>query len=123
MEKRRCFIEHNFLPQNAIARLSKPVRPRIQKRDSRAAPPCRGSFEVFHAPENLHAPMTKRSAEHAVSRQENGLEIARNEHASGWIKDVHSNLFVTPIGQIRNPNFEIRNKSKTRKYRKPKCWL
>jgi hypothetical protein len=57
----------------------------MEKRDSGAASPCRRSFEVFHAPENLHAPMTKRSAEHSVSRQENGFEIACQERASGWV--------------------------------------
>jgi hypothetical protein len=85
MEKWRRHIEHNLLPQNTISWRGKPVRPRMEKRDSGAAPLCRRSFEVFHAPENLLAPMTKRSAEHPVSRQENGLEIAREQRASGWV--------------------------------------
>jgi len=85
MEKWRRHIEHNLLPQNTIPWPGKPVRPRMEKRDSDAAPLCRGRFEVFHAPENLHASMTKRSTEHSVSRQENGLEIARKERASGWV--------------------------------------
>jgi hypothetical protein len=85
MEKWRGHIEHNLLPQNTISWRGKPVRPRMEKRDSGAAPLCRRSFEVFHAPENLHASMTKRSTEHPVSRQENGLEIACEERASGWI--------------------------------------
>jgi hypothetical protein len=57
----------------------------MEKRDSGAAPLGRRGFEVFHAPENLLAPMTKRSAEHPVRRQENGLEIACAERASGWV--------------------------------------
>jgi hypothetical protein len=85
MEKWRGHIEHNLLPQNTISWRGKPVRPRMEKRDSGAAPLGRRGFEVFHAPENLHASMTKRSAEHSVSRQENGLEIACEERASGWI--------------------------------------
>ncbi|MGO9061648.1 MAG: hypothetical protein ACLQU2_30380 [Candidatus Binataceae bacterium] len=29
--------------------------------------------------------MTKRSAKHSVSRQEDGFEIARKERAGGWV--------------------------------------
>jgi hypothetical protein len=85
MQKWRRHIEHNLFSQNTIPWLRKPVGPRMKKRDSGAAPSCRGSFEVFHAPENLHALITKRSYEHSVIRQENGLEISGNERASGRI--------------------------------------
>jgi hypothetical protein len=85
MEKWRRHIEHNLLLQNTISWRGKPVRPRMEKRDSGAAPLGRRGFEVLYAPENLHASMTKRSGQHPVSRQENGLEIACEERASGWI--------------------------------------
>jgi hypothetical protein len=85
MEKWRRHIEHNLSLETPLPGLGTPVRPRMEKRDSGAAPLRRRTFKVFHAPENLHASMTKRSAEHPVSRQENGLEIAREERASGWI--------------------------------------
>jgi hypothetical protein len=79
--------------------------------------------------------MTKRSAEHSMCRQEDGLEIAGNKSMSGWIieqagglgliasvKDAHSNLLVTSVGQIRNPNLEIRNKRNTQ-IRNPKLGI
>ena len=85
----------------------------MEKRDSGAAPLCRGSFEVFYASEHLHAPMTKRSAEHSVSREENGFEIARTERARGWVfQEVwrsgmrnHSNCVKTRFG--RNKIYSI----------------
>ena len=64
---------------------SKPVRPRVEERDSRGAPVRRGTVEILHAPKDLYASMTKRSAEHPVAGQENGLEIARDKRMGGWV--------------------------------------
>jgi hypothetical protein len=104
------------LPQNTISWRGKPVRPRMEKRDSGAAPLCRRSFEVFRAPENLHASTTKRSAEHPVRRQENGLEIAREERASGCVfQEVWrsgTRFHLIPAGQwLRSRGHSVRLKA------------
>jgi hypothetical protein len=83
MEKWRGYIKHHLLPKNTVSWLSKPVRPRMEQRDSGGAASCRGSFKVLHASEHLGAFMPKRSAKHSVPRKENGLEIARAKRASG----------------------------------------
>jgi hypothetical protein len=57
----------------------------VEERDSGSPPARSGAIEVLHAPEHLHAPVTKRSAEHPMAGQENGLDITRDESASGWV--------------------------------------
>ena len=78
MKKWRRHIEFNLLAESMIPWLSKPVRPRMEKGNSGGAPLCRSTFEVFHASQHLHSRMTKRSAEHSVSRQKNRFEVARH---------------------------------------------
>jgi hypothetical protein len=85
MEKWRRNIEPNLPSQNAVPRLGKAIRPWMEKWNSGGASPCGSSFEVFHAPEDFHAFMTKRSTDHSLSGQKNGLEIARRQFAGGGI--------------------------------------
>jgi hypothetical protein len=54
----------------------------VEQREFGGASPRCGGLEVFHAPQDLFAPVTKRGAEHPVAGQKNSLEIARDEGAS-----------------------------------------
>jgi hypothetical protein len=55
----------------------------VKERDSSGAPLRGGSLEVVYPPQHLDALMSKRSAKHSMSRQEDSLEIAGDERASG----------------------------------------
>lgn len=72
-------------PRGAIARTSESIRPRVKKRDPGRAPLRGSSVEIVYPPQYLHTTMTKRSAEHAVTGQEDSLEITRDESASGGV--------------------------------------
>ena len=85
VEQWRRRIQIHLLPGGTIPCCAKPVRPRVEERDSGGAPLRGGSLEVLHPPEHLHASMAKRSTEHAVPWEENSLEIARDKFASGWV--------------------------------------
>jgi hypothetical protein len=85
MEQWRRQIEFNLLPADTIRWPGKPVRPWMEQGNSGGTPLCRRSFEVFHAPQHLQAPMAKRCDKHSVIGQENGFELARSERASGWV--------------------------------------
>jgi hypothetical protein len=82
MEERRRGIELHIPPRRAVARLRKAVRPGVEERDPGGASLRGGGFEVLHAPQNFHAPVAKRGAEHPAAGQEDRLEIARDEGAS-----------------------------------------
>ena len=98
----------------------------MKERDSSGTALRRGAIKVLHPPEDLYASMTKRRAEHPVTGQENGLEIARDESIGGWVIQKPSVLNahgcspihfyrhnVTRIGQIIDPKLEIREKLET----------
>src|SRR5260370_24560490 len=72
-------------PRGAVAGLRKTVGPGVEERDPSRASRRHGGFEVLYAPQNLHAPVANRGAEHPVAGQEDRLEIARSEGANSWL--------------------------------------
>jgi hypothetical protein len=57
----------------------------MKQGDSRGTSLHGHGFEIRHASQNLHAPVAKRSTDHPVVRQEDGLEIAGDDGVGGRI--------------------------------------
>ena len=79
VEERRRRVEDDFRAGGAIRSPAQAVRPRVEHRNARGAPPCRGALEIVHTPQDLYPAVAERGAEHAVRRKDNRLEVARDE--------------------------------------------
>ena len=81
VEQGRRRIEAHLAPGGAVALAGKAVRPGVEEWDPGRRAVRGGRREVVHAPEQLHAAMAKRGAEHPVAGQEDRLEVAGHELA------------------------------------------
>jgi hypothetical protein len=85
VKQSRGQIKVYLAPRGRVARAVKPVGPRIEERDASGTSACGGRVEILNPPQDFHALVTERSAEHPVSGKKDSLEIAGLEGARRWL--------------------------------------